>query len=200
MQNFRPNEAPRPIESLSDESLIQAIARGTSRALELLYDRYNRLLYSFAYRIVNDHQVAEDILQDAFVSVWKNASTYAVGQGPVRSWLVSIVHHRAIDYIRSAKRRGAQTNTTLDVIVLDENLAQPDVWDEVWQSVQRKEIRAALMQIPAEQRMVIELAYFQGWTQSEIAQGCQIPLGTVKARIRLGLMRMKKILEESKTV
>ena len=181
---------------LSDEALINAIAGGAVWAMEPLYQRYNRILYSLAFRTVADHQVAEDLLQDAFLSVWRRATSYSPQSGAVRSWLVSIVHHRTIDYLRAVRRRSILKEATWEEVEQDERTAFPDVWDEAWRSVQSAQVRAALMNIPTEQRMVIELAYFQGWTHSEIAKGCEIPLGTVKARMRLGLIRLKGILEQ----
>ena len=181
---------------LSDEALINAIAGGAVWAMEPLYQRYNRILYSLAYRTVADHQVAEDLLQDAFLSVWRRATSYSSQSGAVRSWLVSIVHHRTIDYLRSVRRRSILKEATWEEVEQDERTAFPDVWDEAWRSVQSAQVRAALMNIPIEQRMVIELAYFQGWTHSEIAEGCKIPLGTVKARMRLGLIHLKRILQQ----
>jgi RNA polymerase sigma-70 factor (ECF subfamily) len=106
------------------------------------------------------------------------------------------MHHRAIDYLRAVHRRSTLTQAPWEEVEQDESTAFPDAWDQAWQNVQSAQIRQALMQLPAEQRMVIELAYFQGWTHSEIAEGCQIPLGTVKARMRLGLARLKRVLEE----
>jgi RNA polymerase sigma-70 factor (ECF subfamily) len=183
-----------PPDELSDEALIQAIAAGAVWAMEPLYQRYNRILYSLAYRMVADHQVAEDLIQDAFLSVWRSATSYSPQSGAVRSWLVSIVHHRTIDYLRGVRRRSILKEMTWEEAELDDRTAFPDVWDEAWRSVQSSQVRAALMTIPTDQRMVIELAYFQGWTHTEIAQGCEIPLGTVKARMRLGLQHLKKAL------
>ena len=184
------------LNELSDEVLINAIAGGAVWAMEPLYQRYSRILYSLAYRMVADHQVAEDLLQDAFLSVWRRATSYSPQSGAVRSWLVSIVHHRTIDYLRAVRRRSGLKEATWEEVEQDERTAFPDVWDEAWRSVQSAQVRAALMNIPIEQRMVIELAYFQGWTHSEIAEGCKIPLGTVKARMRLGLMHLKGILQQ----
>src|SRR5207248_6184868 len=137
-----------------------------------------------------------DLLQDAFLAVWRRATSYSPQAGAARSWLVSIAHHRTIDYLRGVRRRSAIREATWEEVEQDERTAFPDVWDEAWRSVQSSQIRAALMNIPTEQRMVIELAYFQGWTHSEIAKGCEIPLGTVKARMRLGLIRLKGILTQ----
>ena len=183
-------------KELSDEALIQAIAGGAVWAMEPLYQRYSRILYSLVYRMVADHQIAEDILQETFLAVWRRATSYSPQSGAVRSWLVSIVHHRTIDYLRTVRRRSTMKQATWEEVELDERTAFPDVWDEAWRSVQSAQVRAALKNIPTEQRMVIELAYFSGWTHSEIAEGCQMPLGTVKARMRLGLSHLKRILEQ----
>ena len=183
-------------DELSDEALINALAEGAEWAMEPLYERYNRMLYSLVYRMVADHQVAEDLLQDAFLSVWRRATSYSPQSGVVRSWLISIVHHRTIDYLRAVRRRAGLKEVTWEEVEQDERTAFPDVWEEALRSVQGAQLRAALMNIPSEQRMVIELAYFQGWTHSEIAEGCEIPLGTVKARMRLGLSRLKGLLAQ----
>ncbi|MGZ3628407.1 MAG: sigma-70 family RNA polymerase sigma factor [Ktedonobacteraceae bacterium] len=178
----------------SDEALLNAIAGGAVWAMDSLYQRYNRILYSLAYRMVADHQVAEDLLQDAFLAVWRRATTYSPQSGAARSWLISIMHHRTIDYLRRVRRRSTIQEAPLEELELNESIAHPDAWDSAWQSVKSSHVRAALMQIPTEQRMVIELAYFQGWTHSEIAAGIQIPLGTIKARMRLGLLHLKQVL------
>ncbi|HEY6287440.1 MAG TPA: sigma-70 family RNA polymerase sigma factor [Ktedonobacteraceae bacterium] len=178
----------------SDEALLNAIAGGSVWAMESLYQRYSRILYSLAYRMVADHQVAEDLLQDAFLAVWRRATTYSPQTGAARSWLISILHHRTIDYLRRVRRRSTIQEAPLEELELNESTAHPDAWDAAWQSVKSSHVRAALMKIPTEQRLVIELAYFQGWTHSEIAEGTQIPLGTIKARMRLGLLHLKQIL------
>ncbi|HET9920946.1 MAG TPA: sigma-70 family RNA polymerase sigma factor [Ktedonobacteraceae bacterium] len=205
MQYFQEGDSERHRETeesvpssleLSDEALILAIAGKAVWAMEPLYQRYHRILYSLAYRMVSDHQIAEDLLQDAFISVWRRADSYSPQAGSVRAWLISILQHRTIDYLRSMRRRPSTRDTTLEDVEQDERLAFPDVWDEAWRSVQSSQVRAALLKLSAEQRQVIELAYFQGWTHSEISVGYQIPLGTVKARMRLGLIHLKRVLEQ----
>jgi RNA polymerase sigma factor (sigma-70 family) len=185
-----------PAAELSDEALIHAIAAKEVWAMDQLYERYNRLLYSLAFRMVSDHQIAEDLLQESFLSVWRNAASYSRQMGEVRSWLVSIIHHRTIDYLRAMRRRAGLNQATLDDVERDESVATPDVWDEAWMSIQGAQVRDALTRLSEEQRKVIEMGYFQGWTHSEIAEGLQLPLGTVKARMRLGLMHMKRILQQ----
>ena len=190
------NEDGNSPNELSDEALLSAIAGGAVWAMDSLYQRYSRILYSLAYRMVADHQIAEDLIQEAFLSVWRRSTSFSPQAGAARSWLISILHHRAIDHLRRVRRRSSMQEAPLEEIELDETTAVSDVWDEAWRSVQSTKVRAALMKIPTEQRMVIELAYFQGWTHSEIAEGTQTPLGTVKARMRLGLNHLKRALLE----
>lgn len=193
---YRVAELNQTVEELSDEHLIDAIAHGTIWALELLYQRYHQMLYGLAYRMVADHHMAEDLLQETFVSVWRHAGSFSSTSGSARTWLFSIVHNRAIDYLRSLQRRAALSKMTLDDVEQDSRVASPDAWDETWRNVQGVHVRAALTRLPKEQSLVIELAYFQGWTHTEIAEGCQIPLGTVKARMRLGILHLRRILAE----
>ena len=181
---------------LSDEALLKEIAGGAVWAMDSLYERYSRMLYSVAYRMVADHQIAEDLLQDAFLAVWRRSTSYSPQTGAARSWLISILHHRNIDHLRRMRRRSGIVEAPMEELELDETTAFPDVWDEAWRSIKSSQVRAALMKIPTEQRLVIELAYFQGWTHAEIAEGTEIPLGTVKARMRLGLHLLKRVLAE----
>lgn len=192
-----PENTSIPTTGLNDERLIEAIVVGTVWAMEQLYQRYRVILYSLIYRMVADHQVAEDLLQEAFLAVWQHASSYSPQAGAVRTWLISIVHHRTIDYLRAVRRRAGRIQKAhWEEVEQDEHCAVPDVWNEVWRSVQSTHVRQALMHLPIEQRMVIELAYFQGWTHTEIAEGCHLPLGTVKTRIRSGLMHLRRLLEQ----
>ncbi len=184
------------VGEVSDEALMTAISGGALWAMDALYERYSRLLYSLAYRMVTDHQVAEDLLQESFLSVWRNASSYSSRNGAVHSWLFSIIHHRAIDYLRALQRRAALNPVSLEDVDPEDHQASSDTWEQVWVSYQQAQVRQALMTLSKEQRLVIELAYFQGWTQAEIAEGCHIPLGTVKARMRLGLLHLKRRLEQ----
>ena len=178
----------------SDEALLNAIAGGAVWAMESLYQRYSQSLYSLVYRMVANQQVAEDLLQDAFLAVWRRATSYSPQIGTVRSWLFSILHHRTIDYLRRARSQSTIWEVPLNEMELAESISVLDTWDEAWRSMKGSLVRAALLKIPIEQRLVIELAYFQGRTHSEIAEGMQIPLGTVKARMRLGLTHLKRAL------
>ena len=187
---------PETPNQLSDKALLNAIAGGAVWAMELLYQRYSQNLYSLVYRMVANQQIAEDLLQDVFLAVWRRAASYSPQISTVRSWLFSITHHRTVEYLRRARCQSNVQEVLLDDSTLQENITSPDTWDEAWRSMKSSHVRAALMKIPTEQRLVIELAYFQGWTHTEIAARMQIPLGTVKGRMRLGLTHLKGILIE----
>jgi RNA polymerase sigma-70 factor (ECF subfamily) len=180
----------------SDEQLIAAICKGEESAIEVLYERYHRYAYSLAYRILRDPATSEDIVQDAFLSIWRKASSYQVQNGSVQSWIQAIVRHRAIDKIRASAHRDYQWTPLQADNEQDPPSEQPDVWEQAWQSEQHRIICEVMLQIPGEQRMVIELAYFGGLTHVEISEQCHIPLGTVKGRMRLGLQKMKILLAE----
>jgi len=164
--------------------------------MESLYQRYSRSLYSLVYRMVANQQVAEELLQDVFLAVWRSAASYSPHISTVRNWLFSITHHRTIDYLRRLRCQSTVQEVLLEEIELHESIVSPDTWDEAWRSVKSSHVQAALMMIPPEQRMVIKLAYFQGYTHTEIAEGMHIPLGTVKGRMRLGLTHLKRVLIE----
>ena len=183
----------------TDEELMSAICDGSEAALELLYERYHRYAFSLAYRILHDTTAAEDIVQEAFLAIWRKADSYQKQHGSVHSWLQAIVHHRAIDKIRSSAHRDHQCASLQDGRDKSEQdlaSAEPELWEQAWHGEQSRLIRMALDQIPAEQRQVIELAYFGGYTHAEISEQWNIPLGTVKGRMRLGLQKLKLLLEE----
>src|ERR1700694_3677880 len=125
--------------------------------METLYIRYNRALYSYSYLRVKDPQIAENLAQETFLAVWRSAKTYDPRAGSVRTWLLSIVRHRAIDYLRTLQRRSTLLEINLDAIGEEELPLVPDVWDEVWKSLLIKQVRAALLHLPIEQQKVIEL-------------------------------------------
>lgn len=172
-------------------SLIEQVAQGNSDALVALYDEYGRLAFSLAYRILEDATAAEEVVQDAFERVWNNAADFDTSRGKVRTWLMSIVHHRAIDVVRSRQRR---RETPLDNAPVDRQHSQPDVSVAVLQTLTGEEVRRAAAQLPEEQQHAIGWAYFGGLTQHEISERTGIPLGTVKSRIRLGLRHLYSML------
>jgi len=180
----------------SDRAVLARIAGGELAALEDLYDRYKTMAYSIAYRITNDATLAEDVVQDAFLGAWRNAARYVQGRGSVKTWLLSIVHHRAIDAIR--RRRPTTELPEIDA-GLPDALTLPDVWAEVSASLDSVSVREALVALSDVQREALELAYFGGLTQQEIAERTGTPLGTVKSRMRLGLLAMRRSLEVGST-
>jgi RNA polymerase sigma-70 factor (ECF subfamily) len=165
---------------------------GRLDALDRLYDRYRTMAFSIALRITNDATLAEDVVQDAFLGAWRNASRYAEDRGSVRTWLLSIVHHRAIDVVR--RRRPTADLPAGEDAPPPPELTLPDVWPEVVASIDRDTVHAALSSLSEVQREAIELAYFGGLTQIEIAERTNAPLGTVKSRIRLGLLSMRRAI------
>jgi RNA polymerase sigma-70 factor, ECF subfamily len=178
----------------TDDQLLAALAQRDLNALEELYDRYSKVAYSLAYRIVGDRGNAEDVVQDAFLSVWRQAGTYKRDRGAARTWLMSIVHHRSIDRLRS----GASSSNTMPYDELPESseeTTKPSIWQLAWNNVRGDMIRRALERLPVEQKKSIELAYFSGYTQAEIAELMGVPLGTVKGRMRIGLQKLRTMLE-----
>ena len=175
----------------ADREVLERIADGQLDALEELYDRYRTMAYSVAFRITNDAAVAQDVVQDGFVGAWRNASRYAQVRGSVKTWLLAMVHHRAIDTLRR-RRPAAELPDRQDASPA--MLTLPDVWPEVAGRLLRLEILAALRTLSDVQREAIELAYFGGLTQQEIAKKTGTPLGTVKSRMRLGLLAMRRAL------
>ncbi len=194
-------DQPLPLRSSSavdaaDRAALLRIADGELAALEDLYDRYKTMAFSIAYRITNDATVAEDVVQDAFLGAWRNAARYVEGRGSVKTWLLSIVHHRAIDAIR---RRRPTTDLPDVETALPSALTLPDVWAEVSAGLDAEMVRSALETLSDVQREALELAYFSGLTQGEIAERTGTPLGTVKSRMRLGLLAMRRSLEVGST-
>ncbi len=181
---------------LSDEFLMDAIAGKAMWALERLHDRYCKRFYALAFRMTGDHMNAEELVQDAFFTVWQNAASYSPQTSPVHGWLFSIIYHRSVDYLRSIKRHSELHQVTLREAEAYERYFLSDVWDEVWNSLQNVELHTSVTRLPKEQREVIELAFFGGLTHCEIAERCHLPVGTVKSRIRGGINHLRKTIEE----
>jgi RNA polymerase sigma factor (sigma-70 family) len=182
---------------MSDRDVLNTIAEGDVEALEVLYQRYAQALYSLAYGIVSDHQVAEDLLQETFLRVWRHGGTYSPQAGSVRGWLFAILRNHAIDYLRRQRQRRTPREVPLGEVERDDRLALADTWEEVWRREERAQLRRALAQLSDKQRLVLELSYFQGYTHVEIAAMCGLPLGTVKSSMRLGLQALKRELMKS---
>ena len=174
---------------LADEDLISLVAgKGNAEAFAALYDRHGSAAYSLAYRMMGEKQAAEDLMQDAFLKVWRNAESYRTERGSVRTWILSIVHNRGIDQLRSlASRRRTQNKVEASAPI-----SQPsEAFAETWRNSQREQVREALGTLPPEQLKILELAYFSGYTHVEISELLDLPLGTVKGRMRLGLKKLR---------
>ena len=178
----------RDLRTLADEDLMQLVRRGQAAAFEVIYERHASAAFSLAYRIVGTRNGAEDVSQEAFLSIWRSGARYERARGSVRTWVLGIVHHRAIDYIRRAtvhdKRRAGDEG-------IEERFEAAERTDaEVARREEARTVRTAMESLPAEQSQVIELAYFGGFTHTEIAGMLDAPVGTVKGRMRLGLRKL----------
>ena len=171
------------------------VQRGDARAFEAIYDRHGSAAFSLAYRIAGNRSAAEDIVQEAFLSVWRSSVRYKPERGNLRSWLLSVVHNRAIDSIR---RSVVNTRNTVDAEGIEERKAAPELTDvEAFRREEAQTVRSAMEQLPSDQLRVVELAYFGGFTHSQIAEMLSMPLGTVKGRMRLALDKMRDGLGEA---
>ena len=177
---------------LADEDLLSLVEANDPQAFATLYDRHSRAAYSLAYRMMGERQAAEDLVQDAFLKVWRNAGSYRAERGSVRTWLLTIVHNHGIDQLRSlASRRRTQ-----EKIEASAPRSQPsEAFAQSWANSQREQVREVLKTLPSEQLKILELAYFSGYTHVEIAKLLDLPLGTVKSRMRLGLKKMKEYFD-----
>jgi RNA polymerase sigma-70 factor (ECF subfamily) len=183
---------PEDLRSLADEDLMQLVQRGQAAAFEVIYERHSRAAFSLAYRMAGSRGVAEDVVQEAFLSIWRSGARYERMRGSVRTWVLGIVHHRAIDALRRSfvhERRRASDEG------LEETLETGERTDvEAARHEEAATVRAALGRLPADQSQVIELAYFGGFTHTEIAEMLETPVGTIKGRMRLGLEKMRHAL------
>lgn len=180
---------------LPDTDLVAWLAAGEQWPMEVLYDRYARLVFSMVLKILHDRERAEDLVQEVFLRVWRSADSFRASRGDFVNWLLGIAHHRAIDELR---RQGSQRR---QAIFVDEDAlrlvpqSEEGPAEMAWITQKRLAVRQAMQQLPAEQRQAIELAYFGGLTQREIAEHTGTPLGTVKTRMRLGLEKLRSFLE-----
>ncbi|HVR88011.1 MAG TPA: sigma-70 family RNA polymerase sigma factor [Candidatus Limnocylindria bacterium] len=177
-------------EAPTDDALMAALAAHELTALATLYDRYGRLAYALAYRILGESEGAEDVVHDAFISAWRGAASYRQERGKPRGWLLSIVHHRAVDILR---RKTAFRPAPLEAA--EQRPADDDTAAMAERNVEQQTVRQALQALPEAQRRTIELAYFGGYTHVELAELMGVPLGTVKGRMRIGLQKMRRALE-----
>jgi RNA polymerase sigma-70 factor (ECF subfamily) len=183
---------------LADEDLMQLVQRAEASAFEVVYDRHCGAAFSLAYRMCGARQLAEDVVQEAFLSIWRSGARYDRRRGSVRTWILGITHHRAID----ALRRGVvQDRHRASDEGIEERFEATDRTDvEVARREEALEVRGALDVLPDEQRRAIELAYYGGFTQSEIAEMLGVPIGTVKGRMRLGMEKMRDRLEPAEVL
>jgi RNA polymerase sigma-70 factor (ECF subfamily) len=182
-------------ERLADEELMPLIGDEDPEAFAVFYDRHGGAAFSLAYRIVGERAAAEDVTQEAFISVWRSGARYDRARGSVRSWMLGIVRNRAIDLLRSKAGRAPSLDFDDDSI-LEQRPAEELTEDEALRHETANELRGALGGLPGEQSKVIELAYFGGFSQSEISRMLGVPLGTVKGRMRLGLEKIRSELAE----
>lgn len=185
-----PNPAPARTSYGDDHDLAHALKRGDPDALEELYDRTSKRAFGLAYRILQDSAGAEDVVQEVFLTVWRQANRLDPARGRITSYLLTLVHHKAVDALRSA-RRGAR-ETTLETVQL--RSSEHDVADNVVRSIGRDAVREALTSLPDDQRVPVEMAFFQGLTHVEISQRLAVPLGTVKSRLRLAMDKLRHAL------
>jgi RNA polymerase sigma-70 factor (ECF subfamily) len=183
---------PRDLRSLADEDLMAMVRDGDARAFEVIFDRHAGVAFSLAYRMCGRRALAEDVVQEAFLSLWRSGAHYDRARGSVRSWVLSAVHNRAIDAFRRGSVRASRD------VADDEVAARLPARELTDQEVERRDearrVRGALEELPPDQRKVIELAYFGGFTHTQIAEMLSLPTGTVKGRMRLGLMKLRLTL------
>jgi RNA polymerase sigma-70 factor, ECF subfamily len=182
-------------ERLADEELMPLVGRKDPEAFEVLYDRHGGVAYSLAYRIVGNRAAAEEVTQEAFISVWRSGARFDATRGSVRSWLLSVVRNRAIDFLRSKAGKAPKLDFD-DDSALEQRPATERTDEEAMRRETANEVRGALGKLPGEQSKVIELAYFGGFSHSEIAEILSLPMGTVKGRMRLGLEKIRGELAE----
>ena len=189
---------PVDLRGLADEELMELVAAGETRAFEVIFDRHAAAGYSLALRMCGRRALAEDIVQEAFLSLWRSGTGYDRARGSVRSWVLSAVHNRAVDALR---RTGAKAGRDVSDEGIAERLPAREATDtEVERREESRQVRGALDELPADQRQVIELAYFGGLSHSQIAEMLDLPPGTVKGRMRLGLTKMRSALGEAEKV
>jgi RNA polymerase sigma-70 factor, ECF subfamily len=186
--------AARDYSGFPDEALLALAAREDEQALAALYDRYGRVAYGLALRIVRDQALAEDAVQEAFLAVWRTAGSFRADRAKASTWILTLVHRRAVDVVRREERRRAQPLAE-GVEEADERALPAD--EEIELSDRRRLVQEALRRLPDDQREALELAYYGGLTQSELAERLSVPLGTIKSRMFTGLRRLRDLLAEA---
>ena len=198
LPRHRAAPSPSGLRELADEDLMALVRHGEARAFEVIYDRHCGVAFSLAYRMCGTRTAAEDVVQESFLSLWRSGARYDRTRGSVRSWVLGVVHNRAIDALRRHLARDSR-NVADDGII--ERMAAPELTDaEAARREESQAVRGALSELPSEQRQVIELAYFGGFTHSQIAEMLGTPVGTIKGRMRLGLTKMRLLLGDPSEV
>ena len=180
----------RGLAHLSDEALVALVARADEEALAELYDRFNRVAYGLALRIVRDPSLAEDAVQEAFLAVWRSAARFVAERAKASTWILTLVHRRAVDLVRREQPRRAEPLETAP------QRSGDDTEEEAWLRLRRAHVQEALRRLPDKQREALELAYYGGFTQSELADRLGEPLGTIKSRMFSGLANLRDLLAE----
>jgi RNA polymerase sigma-70 factor (ECF subfamily) len=183
----------RQLAHLSDEALVLLAARSEESALAELYDRYGRTVYGLALRVLRDQSLAEDATQETFLTIWRTASQFVPERGKASTWILTLAHRRAVDAVRHEQRRRS------DSLERAPEAAAEGVEEDAWLRLQRERVQSALRRLPDAQREALELAYYGGFTQSELAERLGQPLGTIKSRMFSGLSRMRELLGEPGT-
>jgi RNA polymerase sigma-70 factor (ECF subfamily) len=182
---------PRAFAHLSDEAVVALVARSDQEALGELYDRFGRVGYGLALRVLRDEKLAEDAVQEGFLAAWRNADRFLPERGKASTWLLTLVHRRAVDLVRREDSRKTEPISG-DVAPAASRSAEEDAWLRF----ERERVQSALQQLPDQQREALELAYYGGFTQSELAERLGQPVGTIKSRMFTGLARLRELLAE----
>jgi RNA polymerase sigma-70 factor (ECF subfamily) len=182
----------REYAHLSDEALVALVARADEDALAELYDRHGRVAFGLALRVLRDRNLAEDAVQEAFLTMWRTAGRFVPERSKASTWILMLVHRRAVDTVRREARRAVEP-----LEPGDEGSTEETAQDEAWLSLERARVREALLTLPDPQREAIELAFYAGFTQSELAERLGVPLGTIKSRVFTGLARLREQLEDA---
>jgi len=186
------SSSPAELAGLADEDLMQLVRRGEARAFEVVYDRHANVAFSLAYRMCGKRAIAEDVIQEAFLALWRSGARYDRARGSVRTWILGIVHNRAIDALRRNTVHDRRRASDEGIEERFEAAERTDV--EAARRDEAQSLRAVIEELPPEQGRVIQLAYFGGFTHREIAEMLETPIGTVKGRMRLGLEKMRESL------
>jgi RNA polymerase sigma factor (sigma-70 family) len=190
----------RPEDASGDVDVMRRIRDGDQSAVDDLYDRFRRPAFALARRILGDDALAEDVLQEVFLSVWRDPAAFDRGRGSVASWLLAVVHHKAVDTVRREESQRRRQAMAEDDMALDAPMATRDVEEEAWSRVLAEKVRAALGMLSPSQREALTLAYYGGYTQREVAALTGAPLGTVKTRMLSGMRRLKQELGDDASV